>query len=345
MIDREMLKDFLSTSRLSVVAIIFFITILPTISSLAEDVKSWERQRSEYRTVWLEFLGPMASVRSIGKVYPPPTLDILEETEVDGFRRRKIRYESEKGRKTYAYLLIPKGVTKPVPGVVVFHATTKESYRQGAGVDTVTEKSFGYHLTRRGYVVICPQCYIWDDDRPKAGYKQLAVEFRERNPASRGMARMLLDGQTATDILVSLPEVDATRIGCVGHSLGAKEALYLPAFDDRIVCSVSSEGGVGIEQSNWDAEWYLGPDVKKPEFPRSHRELVAVIAPRPFLLLGGDASDGEASRPYIDTATEVYRLYGSEKKIELFNHRKGHTLPPEAERRIYDWFEKFLPVR
>ena len=49
------------------------------------------------------------------------------------------------------------------------------------------------------------------------------------------------------------------RMGAVGHSLGAKETLYLAAFDERVKATVSSEGGIGTKFSNWDAAWYLGP--------------------------------------------------------------------------------------
>jgi pimeloyl-ACP methyl ester carboxylesterase len=47
----------------------------------------------------------------------------------------------------------------------------------------------------------------------------------------------------------------------VGHSLGAKEALSLAAFDRRIRATVAHDGGLGRRQSNWEAEWYLGPGV------------------------------------------------------------------------------------
>lgn len=153
---------------------------------------------------------------------------------------------------------------------------------------------------------------------------------------------MVLDAQVAVDILTSMKEVDPKRIGCTGHSLGGKQALYLPAFDERVACSVSSEGGVGIEQTNWEADWYLGPDVKKKGFPLSHREIVAMIAPRPFLLIGGDASDGDASWPYIEAAMPVYRLFGEPVCIGLYNHKQGHAMPPEAEIKTYEWFDAFL---
>ena len=344
---KEQMNKFLSEA-FSICLLTAFCPVVFSGETEPIDLELWQRKREVIQRDWIQFLGPLATVRELGTNYPSPDIEILEETqeekESDGFLRRKIRYESEKGKRTLAYLLIPKNITKPVPGVVVFHSTTNESYRQGAGVENVTEKSFGYHLAKRGYVTICPQNYLWDDENPKADIRRLTREFLDRNPTSKGMARMILDGQVAVDILASLPEVDAKRIGCVGHSLGAKETLYLPAFDDRIVCSISSEGGIGIEQSNWEADWYLGSEVKKSDFPLNHREIVSLIAPRPFLLLGGDASDGEKSRPYVEAAKKIFRLYGAENNIELFNHKKGHAVPPEAENRMYDWFEKYLPI-
>ena len=29
-------------------------------------------------------------------------------------------------------------------------------------------------------------------------------------------------------------------------------------------------------------------------------------------------------------------------RLGLFNHKQGHAVPPEAEQRIYEWFEKYL---
>ena len=146
----------------------------------------------------------------------------------------------------------------------------------------------------------------------------------------------------ALDILAGRPEVDPERIGAVGHSLGAKEVLYLAALDGRVRATVSSEGGVGITFSNWDAPWYLGSQVREKGFAHEQHELLALVAPRPFLLVGGDSADGVASWPFVDAAMPVYRLYGGTPRLGLFNHRQGHSVPPAAEQRIYEWLETYL---
>src|SRR5205085_11358947 len=118
-----------------------------------------------------------------------------------------------------------------------------------------------------------------------------------RAPKSKGMAKMLYDSLVATDILAAQPGVDPARLGSVGHSLGAKETLYLAAFDERIKATVSSEGGIGTKFSNWDALWYLGPTIKEPAFTHEHHELLALAAPRPFLLIAALSPDGDHACP------------------------------------------------
>lgn len=306
-------------------------------------VAGWEKRRDEYRTAWIKHLGSMVSVRKQNVRYEPPDVEVLEEVEIDGLIRRKILYETEPGQKVRAYVLMPKKIERPRPAVIVFHGTNPYSYHQTAGIYETGIRASGYHLAKKGYVTFCPQCSIWPcSDEIQMVFREVTKEFRKRNPEQWGMARMVLDAQIAVDILRSMSEVDPDRIGCTGHSLGGKQALYLPAFDERVYCSVSSEGGVGIEQSNWEADWYLGPDVKKQGFSLHHREIVAMIAPRPFLLIGGDASDGKASWPYISAALSVYRFYGEPACIGLYNHGQGHAMPREAEIKTFEWFDAFL---
>ena len=156
------------------------------------------------------------------------------------------------------------------------------------------------------------------------------------------MAKMLWDAIRAVDVLTHLVEVDRERIGALGHSLGAKETLYLAAFDERIRAAVSSEGGIGTRFSNWDAPWYLGPEIHAGSFEHEHHELLAMVAPRAFLLIGGDSADGEKSWPFIESVLNVYRLYPGRPKLGLFNHKQGHAVPPVAEQRIYEWLEAYL---
>lgn len=297
---------------------------------------AWREKREKLRRWWLGFLKPLRVDRR-----GPPRVDVVSEDRPEGAVRQLVRYEVEPGLPVEAYLIRPANLKPRAPGVVVLHSTVKESIRQPAGVEGKAEKPFGLYLAQRGCVTICPRNYLWPEttrlvtDAP-------VKELNQRHPGSKGMAKMLFDAVVAVDILAAMPEVDPKRLGTIGHSLGAKEVLYLAAFDERVRVAVSSEGGIGTRFSNWEAPWYLGPQILEPTFGHEHHELLAMVAPRPFLLLGGESADGDRSWPFIETALPVYRLYGGTPRVGLFNHRKGHSVPPEAEQRVYEWFDAYL---
>jgi pimeloyl-ACP methyl ester carboxylesterase len=163
------------------------------------------------------------------------------------------------------------------------------------------------------------------------------------------MAKMLNDAQCAVDVLASLPEVDPERIGALGHSLGAKETLYLAAFDERVRAAVASEGGIGLTFTNWHDPWYLGPGIHEPDFNLNHHQLLALVAPRAFLLLAGESgppntstADGDRTWPYVEAALPVYRLYGEPSRLGLYNHHQGHSIPPDALERMIAWLQTYL---
>ena len=288
----------------------------------------WERHRESLVRWWTEFLGPMP-VPTMA-----PAITIVEEDRPEGAIRQLVRYEAEPGIQVEAYLIRPSSVAGRVPGIVVLHPTVKQTIREPAGLEGPADRAFGLNLARLGCVTVSPMNFLWvGEGDPNARVER----FKQRHPHARGMAKMLYDSRLALELLAAMPEVDPRRIGAIGHSLGAKEVLYLAAFDERIKAAVSCEGGIGTTFSNWDAPWYLGPQIQEPSFTHEHHELLALTAPRAMLLVGGDSADGEQSRPFIDAARPVYELYGKADQLELLNHRQGHAVPAEAARFMERW--------
>ena len=111
--------------------------------------------------------------------------------------------------------------------------------------------------------------------------------------------------------LATLPEVDAKRVGIVGHSYGGKWALFGSCFYDKFACAVWSDPGIAFDEArpnvNYWEPWYLGQEpgrerkrgIITPDSPRTGayaqlveqgrdlHELHALMAPRPFLVSGG----------------------------------------------------------
>jgi hypothetical protein len=159
--------------------------------------------------------------------------------------------------------------------------------------------------------------------------------------------------------LRSLPQVDGRRIGFMGFSLSAKAAIYIAAFNPDVKATVSVDPHVAINGgTNWFAPWYLdwqrrfddirtpdypipelrgtvqsllNPDLNRPGFERDHHELLALAAPRPFLLIGGSQSEDEGgdsddlqSWGYVNRAREVYALLGVPERLLFCSTDEGH---------------------
>jgi hypothetical protein len=297
--------------------------------------KAWQRRRAEMRRWWLDFLGPMPERCDLAP-------QIVSEETVGNVVRRLVRLQVERDCWMEAYLLHPVEPHGKLPGVVVFHSTVDYTIRQPAGLEGADSHFIGLRLAEQGYVAICPRCFIWDYCGVQTSYLDAVAELNRRHPGLRGMGKMLFDGMRAVDYLEALPFVDRKRLGCIGHSLGAKETLYAMAFDERLKAGVSSEGGIGLGFSNWEADWYLGPDIRAADFAHDNHEVLSLVAPRAFLLIGGESADGSRSWPFIENAKTVYDLLGASDRIGLLTHSSGHSLPPLAQQCAYGWLGHFL---
>jgi dienelactone hydrolase len=298
----------------------------------------WYKQRDAVAKQWLDFMGGLPKKRA------PLRTEFLETEHLDGFTRQYVRYQVFEGEFTDGYLLTPAGVTaKKLPAVVVFHSTVTNQARLAAGVDTWSpERMQGVHLVQRGYIVWCPRNFIYADGSNFAAFSQTTRVMLDRRPGWTGMTRMTFDAIRAADFLESLPNVDRGRIGCLGHSLGAKVALFAPAFDGRYKASVSSEGGIGLGFSNWDAIWYLGPGIKEPGFKLENHQVLAMIAPRAFLLIAGESADNDRSWAFIEAALPVYDLLGVRGNLGWFNHRGGHRYTAHARSVAEAFLDRYL---
>jgi dienelactone hydrolase len=302
--------------------------LLPEGATLA----TWETRRAELQQAWTKLLGALPATKV------PLAVTWHEKEELPTFTRQRLTYQIEEGMRTDAMLLTPRGRTGWRPGLVLFHPTYSNHYARAVGLEghEEPERQQAVRWAERGYVVLAPRCFLWADLPPESKAKGSGVyvenvkRMQARHPDWKGMTRMLWDGIRALDVMETLPNVDRTRIGIFGHSLGAKEVVYVAAWDQRVKCTVSSEGGIGLKLSNWHDIWYLGKDIQQPGFPREHHELLAMMAPRPFLLLAGNASDNDESWTFIRAALPVYELFGARTQLGWFNHGLGHRYGAQA---------------
>jgi hypothetical protein len=143
------------------------------------------------------------------------------------------------------------------------------------------------------------------------------------------MGERLWDVMRCVDVLESMPEVDTTRIGCAGLSLGGEMAMWLGAMDERVSAVVSAGFLTRMDQMEkghcmcWKFEGL--------------RELVdwadvySLIAPRPLQCQNGlkepptDFTVALAQEALKEIQL-TYKDLGAEDKVELDVHPAGHEV-------------------
>lgn len=338
---------------------------LPWLASVQTSA-DWQDARVRVQARFDSLLGPMPPVGTA------PKLEVLSEDRIEGVLRRRVRIELETDVSMDAYILLPDGLDSSdlKPGMVALHPTNNATIDEIAGVGNRGPRATGLEFAKLGYIVICPKCFLWQEG---VGFDQAVANHTKRHPQARGMAKMVFDARRALDALLSIPQVDPKRVFAFGHSLGAKQVLYLMASDPRVLAGVASEGGVDLRSTNWEAPWYLNPPPRIPhgtpsqehradwEADWGHDELLMLIAPRPVLIMGGQsgpgAADGSQSLPAMRGAFGIWRLFGTEidsKKpvdasawlgLALWNHGQGHVFGDWQFEQARAWFEAYPKFR
>jgi dienelactone hydrolase len=207
---------------------------------------------------------------------PPTTLPDPHKDTPELFRsieRTHMTYEVEDRVKVEAYILRQKNSNRTKnpqrtsPGIVLFHSSGPDALEVASSIDPGLQMSIAAHLAKKGYVVLCPKCFIYGEDfneeNPRAHHTKQVRNMLQKHPDWKGMARMIWDGRRAVEVLVKEDDVNPDKIGAIGHSLGGKQVLFVMAFDSRIKAGVSSDGGIGLTFSNWQDVWYLGEKIRR----------------------------------------------------------------------------------
>ena len=239
----------------------------------------WAKRRAEILANMQKVMGELPD--QVPRL--PLDVKVSEEVQAPRFTRKKLTYVAEPGDRVPAYLFIPRSAGRRSPAVLCLHQTMPLGKAEPAGLGPSADMSYALELASRGYVVLAP-------DYPSFG--EYSYDFRKsRHPS--GTMKAIWNNIRAVDLLQSLPEADADRIGCLGHSLGGHNAIFTAAFDTRIKAVVSNCGFTSFAKyyagnlKGWTSDRYM-PRIaavyhsKPNEMPFDFAEVVAAIAPGHF---------------------------------------------------------------
>jgi len=302
----------------------------------------WPAQRKRILSAMQEVMGPLPDESR--KV--PLDLEVVEEEVADDFIRRKITFGVEKNDRLAAYLFLPRAATGKLPAVLCLHPTSRDGKKVSAGLSGLPDRHYAVHLARRGYVTLAPD-YVGSGDSTFDPYKNGYISATMKG---------IWNHMRCVDLLQSLPEVDGERIGVIGHSLGGHNSMFVAVFDERIRCVVSNCGFnsfpyyKGGNLKGWSHAGYMPRiaseyDCDPAKMPFDFTEVVAALAPRPFLASAPVNDDNfaiEGVKVCVRAAKPVYKLLGAEERLAANYPDCDHNFPDDVRKVAFEWLDRWL---
>jgi len=328
-----------------------------------ESREVWAKRAEEVRT----------QVRVALGVWPEPTRTPLnavvrERIEGDGYTIEKVYFESMPGFFVTGSLFRPRAEGKH-PAVLCPHGhwtdarfIVRNNEEMKKELDSGGERSLesgrsmfqslGIQLARMGIVAFVYDMLGNSDSQQIS--RDLAHGFAKQRPAMNTAENWgLFSPQAEThvqsiaglqtwnsiriiDFLTTLPDVDASRIGCTGASGGGTQTLLLSVVDPRVTVecpavmpSTAMQGGCTCENAS-----LLRVNT-------GNIELVATFAPKPLGMTAANDWTKELETKGFPELQKHYAMMGAPQNVALWAHLNfGHNYNIVSREHIYGWFNE-----
>jgi dienelactone hydrolase len=274
---------------------------------------------------------------------------VVERVRIPGGVREKVSYFVERGDRVHAYLFLPEA-SGPRPAVLCVHQHHREFHlgkSEPAGLAGDPEQFYAFELAQRGYVTLAPDALGFEERQHPVLHGQDYERFEANKRLTEGsclQAKMLWDLMRGLDYLSTRPEVDSRRIGCLGHSLGGQETLFLCAVDRRVAVGVSSCGfssyrAIFDAAINHNFAAYVPGLLRYGDLDR----VLGLVAPRRFLVLAGKEDPLFPLAGVRATVRGARAAYGTARDHLRFGmFPGGHEFSSPMREAAYAWFERWL---
>ncbi len=245
-----------------------------------------------------------------------------------------VEFSSRDGTRLSGWFIPPENGSAPAPGIVLSHGWA------------------------RSRCELLPHAQFLH----RAGFAVLMFDYRYRGLSEGGAITMGVkergDLLAAIDAMAARPEVDASRIGLLGMSMGGVITIVVGAQDERVrsmvvecpfathetilTRSLRHYSKVPMSAFAPFVRWMLERRFGEPLSAVEPIRFVADFAPRPLFIIGdeNDAVVGvEDSRRLFDAAGEPKRYW----LIPNSDHARGWQFASdEYERRVVEFFRDTL---
>jgi len=284
----------------------------------AEEAKAWQNdvRARLFTTLKLDEL-----VRNEKSIPLDPRR--LSSTDKSSYRAEELEINSTPGRRIRIIVTRPSGSNRQRPAVVCIGGHGSDLYSpydpNAVAKDPAKAKAdriyrgFGTVLAAKGYVTI----------------STTVSQHEVRETGRLLMGERLWDLIRCGDYLESLPEVDKTRIGCAGLSLGGEMAMWLGAMDERIAATVSAGFLTTMDhmEKNHCLCWKFDGLRELVDYADIH----ALTAPRPLQCQNGLLEPPSQfyvplARQALEEVRTIYKDMDRPENVMLDVHREGHVI-------------------
>lgn len=284
--------------------------------------------------------------------HEPGPVKLVRTEKHDGYALERLVLDLNGIEPVPALLLIPDRRKKQAPGLLFIHWHAgmydlgKEELLQGVSV----QPAYAPVCAEMGIVTLAIDSWCFGERKHDAnGHRGEEDAFKEMLWRGRTLwGMMMFDEYRAFQYLAARPEVDPTKLGAFGMSMGSTKAWWLGALEPKVrltmdvCCLTDYESLIAAHGLSGHGVYYFVPSLLK-EF--STAQVNELIVPRPHLSVNGrldhltPPAGVEKIRDYL---TPLYRKYGREEDlhIELFNC--PHQELPEMRALIIDWMRRHL---
>jgi dienelactone hydrolase len=295
--------------------------------------------------------------------HTPGAPKLLSTEKHDGYTLERLVLDLNGVEPVPALLLIPDKRPARAPGLLFIHwhggmyDLGKEQLLRGVDV----QPAYAPVFAEKGVVTLAIDSWCFGErkrkqpgkggeggksgERGKVGEEDAFKQMLWNGQVLYGM--MMFDEFRALDYLASRREVDPTRLGTTGMSMGATKAWWLAALDPRVrmcidVCCLTDFAELIKAQGlSGHGIYYYVPSLLK-HFQTT--EINELIVPRPRLSLNGrkDPLTPPAGVEQVrDHLLRLYEKYGKadDCQIQLFDC--AHEELPEMRRLILEWMDRW----
>ncbi len=284
---------------------------------------------------------------------------LLERRQCDGFVQEKVLFSSEEDMAVPAYVLVPEmydGRTR-LPALICQHGhgngkddTVGIAHGNSSHWELLRRLRYDYgpDMARRGYVVLAMDARGFGEravgtDMDSGDDGCHMAQIKAQLLGLNTLTLNVFDLMRCIDYLISRPEVDPERIGCMGLSYGGTLTLFAAALDERIKVAVVS----GYLTSLYEQTFVRGDTCGQQIVPGLLQwgdlsDVACLIAPRALLVESGtqDPSfDIDAARSAVRDVGRLYDVLGVGERLAHHVFEGGHRWDGA---RTPAWLERWM---